>query len=165
MRAENPFGSLLIANPVSSPPPGMYVRATYTEKRCGRLFAYVLWRGWATASTTPPLLKIPVWWRRAVLPALPCGVCVCVCACVCVCGVCVYVCLCVLRRQHHSPAPRWCLSLCLSVFSHCDHGGSQRGPHRGVTEDHHHTDGVTQRIPQDHCAASCWIFCVVNCPT
>ena len=29
---EKPFGSLLIANPVSSPPPGMYVRATYIEK-------------------------------------------------------------------------------------------------------------------------------------
>ena len=28
---EKPFGSLLIANPVSSPPPGMYVRATYTD--------------------------------------------------------------------------------------------------------------------------------------
>ena len=28
------FGSLLIANPVSSPPPGMSVRATYTVNRC-----------------------------------------------------------------------------------------------------------------------------------
>ena len=32
---EKPFGSLLIANPVSSPPPGMYVRATYNERERG----------------------------------------------------------------------------------------------------------------------------------
>ena len=32
--------------------------------------------GWATASTNhTPLLKIPVWWRRAVLPSLPWVVC------------------------------------------------------------------------------------------
>jgi len=31
LTSEKPIGSLLIANPVSSPPPGMYVRATYTE--------------------------------------------------------------------------------------------------------------------------------------
>ena len=32
--------------------------------------------GWATASAShPPLLKIPVWWRRAVLPSLPWVVC------------------------------------------------------------------------------------------
>jgi len=28
LTSEKPFGSLLIANPVSSPPPGMYVRGT-----------------------------------------------------------------------------------------------------------------------------------------
>ena len=33
---EKPFGSLLIANPVSSPPPGMYVRATYMERESFR---------------------------------------------------------------------------------------------------------------------------------
>merc|ERR1712185_191238 len=32
--------------------------------------------GWATASAShSPLLKIPVWWRRAVLPSLPWVVC------------------------------------------------------------------------------------------
>ena len=37
LTSEKPIGSLLIANPVSSPPPGMYVLLAYWEKRERRL--------------------------------------------------------------------------------------------------------------------------------